>query len=1108
MDPASAIGLAITLLQICKVTIETISSIKDAPKEKEKIVSELRNFQAIVEGLSNGKVYHADPPNYLRESLEGAIGLIREIEKQTQEKPGFGGYVKHRLIWPFKKEDVNKMLDQLQNWKANLTLALQIINRDNYEAYNNSETQNRILEWIDPTSPYLRHETLERLRIGQGIGKWFLESPEFTDWLLENDTTLYCTGIAGSGKTMITSMVIDYLKSDPKYYGIPMAYIFCDYNLRESQTFHDLMASILRQLLVFPSIEWPAGLKTHYEKLKYITRTASTKIILESLAAVMHHQKSILIIDALDELGDDSNIWGDVINELLKFCNTNTCSTCELDTCLTKLRIFLTARSGAIISSEGILQTATKLEIRPSKEDMGRFIDTLLRSTKLGSEKKIIKKRLVKEASGIYLIPKLRLDGIKDLGSNAIRERLRIASTPEIKGGLMKTYMNSLERMSRYHSYEMKIAHRLLAWLIRARRHLSIKELEQAISYQEDFEADHSDTIDLDSASDTSCTTSGEDSDTQSEINCKEPLGIVEESASYCAGLVVIDRESGIVRLLHKTTLEFLKDKELYINPVVYVAQSCLSYLTSLNATEHQLSDESSLSRYPFLTYSSQYFGSHIKDVSIDDNDLSSRLFHFLTMENRFSDQFMQYWTQKTATAESLKIWKGKEFDPDLYRFTNLRECGDLSGIHVAIFAGLPKILDRLLHDKIYHPDFCPGGQLPLNYAAQLNRLEEARILLQHGADVNKTGSGGWAPLHWACETGSLELVQLLLDEGADANLATSDCASLWACNGSETPLHKACFHDRADVAELLINNGARIDNGATFGMYRPIIERPGATPLMYALSPGREKCQELLLFKLHLFMEGNMSKIEIPLESTEIVRGLLDVGVSADESFGQGHGILDIGLIQQDRSLIQLCIDKRIRPKLHWTLESQEVEVFREEAWYRQLETLVLEPSPPICSRSRSCHTSLLDNSLPFSVDDQRQAFIEFEIPKSVTQPTKIMFTIISRDQGFSSFPHDHGTYLSSGTYFLAVISDPGDDQTKGPNERSWKTKRLITYNVHACRLWKKHMVLWDRECANSDLQDWLEGLKPGKVVQIFPQTRSGPGWVNHTKYMKVDIF
>jgi uncharacterized protein len=87
-------------------------------------------------------------------------------------------------------------------------------------------------------------------------------------------------------------------------------------------------------------------------------------------------------------------------------------------------------------------------------------------------------------------------------------------------------------------------------------------------------------------------------------------------------------------------------------------------------------------------------------------------------------------------------------------------------------------------------------GVTPLQSALSARRLEAARLLLEHGADVNDGGKeGGYYPLHYAAFFGSVELAELLLSHGARTDVLTSD---------GLTPLAMAEQKGHQEVAELL----------------------------------------------------------------------------------------------------------------------------------------------------------------------------------------------------------------------------------------------------------------------------------------------------------------
>jgi len=76
-------------------------------------------------------------------------------------------------------------------------------------------------------------------------------------------------------------------------------------------------------------------------------------------------------------------------------------------------------------------------------------------------------------------------------------------------------------------------------------------------------------------------------------------------------------------------------------------------------------------------------------------------------------------------------------------------------------------------------------GYTALHYAAQWNRIEVVKYLLQKGAnaDVNECGA---TPLHRAAYRGAFETCKLLVEHHADVNAQDT------SFHDDRTPLHKA----------------------------------------------------------------------------------------------------------------------------------------------------------------------------------------------------------------------------------------------------------------------------------------------------------------------------
>jgi ankyrin repeat protein len=68
---------------------------------------------------------------------------------------------------------------------------------------------------------------------------------------------------------------------------------------------------------------------------------------------------------------------------------------------------------------------------------------------------------------------------------------------------------------------------------------------------------------------------------------------------------------------------------------------------------------------------------------------------------------------------------------------------------------------------------FDDGGNTPLHYAAEKERLEVVALLISHGANVNSIDKSkiGDTPLSYIAQTCSLKMAEILLDAGADPTI-------------------------------------------------------------------------------------------------------------------------------------------------------------------------------------------------------------------------------------------------------------------------------------------------------------------------------------------------
>lgn len=111
-----------------------------------------------------------------------------------------------------------------------------------------------------------------------------------------------------------------------------------------------------------------------------------------------------------------------------------------------------------------------------------------------------------------------------------------------------------------------------------------------------------------------------------------------------------------------------------------------------------------------------------------------------------------------------------------------------------------------------------------------VSRLEIAKRLRRHGADVDAAGQYGRRPLHWACAGGYVPMVEWLIAAGADVNART---------NKATLPLHAAVkgYSHRAAVVRRLLSAGADPDPA----------DADGVTPLTAARERSEKRVIQML---------------------------------------------------------------------------------------------------------------------------------------------------------------------------------------------------------------------------------------------------------------------
>ena len=170
---------------------------------------------------------------------------------------------------------------------------------------------------------------------------------------------MFCPGIPGAGKTILSSIVIDYLQKSILDDRSRIAYLFCNSQNKLEQTPVNLVASLLKQLLQARQ-GVPEDLKSLYE-LYYQHQTRPTLDEVSSIfqSEIRNYSRVFLIIDALDECPDDDRR---VVLSRLRAMQAASSAN-----------VMITSRPVPKVT-DAFLQDIT-IEIRASDEDVRRYIE-------------------------------------------------------------------------------------------------------------------------------------------------------------------------------------------------------------------------------------------------------------------------------------------------------------------------------------------------------------------------------------------------------------------------------------------------------------------------------------------------------------------------------------------------------------------------------------------------------------------------------------------------------------------------------------------------------------------------------------------------------------
>jgi ankyrin repeat protein len=446
-----------------------------------------------------------------------------------------------------------------------------------------------------------------------------------------------------------------------------------------------------------------------------------------------------------------------------------------------------------------------------------------------------------------FLLARLHVDSLLDKDT-----KKKVKSALEhLSGGteaLKKAYDGAIERIDGQLPGKTARAKSVLSWISYAARPLTTSELCHALAVELDEEE-----LDEDNIPD------------------------VEEIVSVCAGLVTVDEESNVIRLVHYTTQDYLKGIRETWNPSAQydIASTCLAYLcfktfrSGSCASDEEF--ESRLEQNTFLDYSARYWGEHAATVQEKVSGLAMRL---------LQDDGLVACAVQTRSISSYKYGAYSQ---------HFRE--RVTGLHLAALLGLVHLseglLSRMMKEKVTPVDSKDErGQTPLSWAAEAGHEAVVKLLVKwNDVKVDSKDILGQTPLSRAAVGGQEAVVKLLVERD-DVEADSKD-------RRGRTPLSWAAEEGHEAVVKVLVE---RDDVEADSK------DRRGRTPLSWAAEEGHEAVVKVLV-----------ERDDVEADSKDL-RGRTPLSWAAKE----GHEAVVKVLVERDDVKADLK-DLRSRTPLSW---------------------------------------------------------------------------------------------------------------------------------------------------------------------------------------------
>ena len=223
-----------------------------------------------------------------------------------------------------------------------------------------------------------------------------------------------------------------------------------------------------------------------------------------------------------------------------------------------------------------------------------------------------------------------------------------------------------------------------------------------------------------------------------------------------CGGLVIEDKKSNIIRLVHYTTQQYFEKTKMkwFPNAEINITMACITYLSfstferGFCVTDDEYGER--LRSNPLYEYAAQNWGYHACDARDAQIEIGGLILAFLKSDHKVS-----------SSIQALMVSRSHKNYSQMFP-------GHLRGVHLTAIFGLKEATVTLLKNgndlNLKDTNF----RVPLSYTAEYRHEAVVKALLEKGTNLESKDKYGRTPLNWAAVNSHEAVIKLLLDNDAD----------------------------------------------------------------------------------------------------------------------------------------------------------------------------------------------------------------------------------------------------------------------------------------------------------------------------------------------------